>query len=168
MTLSIKRVYKVSMNDYSQTAASSPNPVFMLVFFAIYFVVALTLTIALWKVYRKAGKPGWAIFIPIYSFIVLLQIAKRPGWWVLLFFIPLINLVFIIIAYLDLAKAFGRSTLFGIIFIVLLSPIGFLILGFGKSQYVFAQTPTPKSPTPPQSPPPQETPPAQKPPDSIA
>ena len=90
----------------------------------------------MWKEYAKAGQPGWASIIPIYNMIVLLQIVRKPLWWIVMFFIPLVNLIFFILLYLELAKAFGKSGAFaaGLIF---LSPIFFPILGFGSAQYVF-------------------------------
>jgi hypothetical protein len=60
----------------------------------------------------------------------------RPGWWLILFFIPIVNLIIHLIVALNLAKSFKRSTAFGIFFLWLLPIIGFLVLGFGKSKYV--------------------------------
>lgn len=101
----------------------------------VMFAVGIAVLAALWRVYTKAGQPGWAVIIPIYNIYVLTKIVGRPGWWVLLYFIPLVNLVILIVLMLDLAKAFGKSTAFalGLIF---LSPIFILILGFGDARYV--------------------------------
>ena len=62
-----------------------------------------------WKVFTKAGQPGWAILIPFYNTYVLLKIVGRPGWWLVLMFIPLVNIVIAIIVAIDLAKSFGKS-----------------------------------------------------------
>lgn len=104
----------------------------MLVFLAILIVFI----VGFWKVYVKAGQPGWACLIPIYNIYVLLKIAGRPGWWVLLFLIPLVNLVMSLVLAIDVAKAFGRSTVFGVILLFLLGGIGYLVLGFGDDRYV--------------------------------
>jgi len=100
----------------------------------IYIVVFLIVIIGIWKVFTKAGKPGWAILIPIYNKIVMLQIAGRPIWWIFLFFIPIVNLVVAIIVSIDIAKAFGKGTGFGI-GLAFLPFIFYPILGYGDSKY---------------------------------
>jgi hypothetical protein len=102
----------------------------MLIPLAIFVVVV----IGLWKVFEKAGKPGWAAIIPIYHLIVLLEIVKRPIWWIVLFLIPVVQLFAFIVVGLELAKRFGKSQAFGI-GIALLPVIFIPILGFGKDQY---------------------------------
>lgn len=97
-------------------------------------IVAIIILIAMWKLYTKAGKPGWAAIIPIYNTIVLLQIVKRPIWWILLLLIPFVNIVVLIVLYYDLAKAFGKGIGFTLL-IILLPFIAYPVLGFGKSQY---------------------------------
>ncbi len=101
----------------------------------IGLVIGLIAVIAIWKVFTKAGKPGWASLIPIYNIIVLLEIAGRPLWWFILLLIPFVNFIILIIVMIDLAKSFGQGVGFGL-GLVLLSPIFFLILGFGSSRYV--------------------------------
>jgi hypothetical protein len=99
-------------------------------------VVGVLMIASMWKVYTKAGKPGWAAIIPIYNLVVLLQIVRKPMWWIVMFFIPMVNFIFLILLYIELAKSFGKGGGFaaGLIF---LSIIFFPILGFGSSQYVF-------------------------------
>ena len=79
--------------------------------FALAFAVVVI--IGWWKMFEKAGEPGWAAIIPIFNVIVLLKIAGRPVWWVVLYFIPLVNIVATIIVAIDIAKAFGQSAVFG-------------------------------------------------------
>ena len=99
-------------------------------------VVGILMIASLWKVYTKAGKPGWAAIIPIYNLVVLLQIVRKPLWWIVMFLIPIVNFIFLILLYIELAKAFGKSGGFaaGLIF---LGVIFFPILGFGSSQYAY-------------------------------
>ena len=107
------------------------SPLLPLVWLAIV-VLAIA---SLWKVFAKAGQPGWAAIVPIYNGYVLLKVAGRPGWWLLLFFIPLVNFIISIIVAIDVAKAFGKGTGFG----VGLAFLGFIfypILGFGDASYV--------------------------------
>lgn len=89
-----------------------------------------------WKTFEKAGQPGWAAIIPIYNIYILMEINGRPGWWVLLFFVPFINIVMPIIMGLDTAKSFGKDALYGILLLWIFMPIGFLILGFGDAEYI--------------------------------
>ena len=98
----------------------------------------LTLVLAIiggWKTFEKAGQPGWAILIPFYNAYILLKIAGRPGWWLVLYFIPLVNVVITIVVAIDVAKAFGQSTMFGFFLLFLFCGIGYLILGFGNYHY---------------------------------
>jgi Family of unknown function (DUF5684) len=101
----------------------------------IYLIIAVIVIASLWKVYTKAGKPGWAAIIPIYNLYVLLQIVGRPWWWLLLMLIPVVNFIIAIIVYIDLAKSFGKGVGFGI-GLLFLSFIFLPILGFGDAQYV--------------------------------
>lgn len=89
---------------------------------------------AMWKTFVKAGKPGWACIVPIYNTIVMLEIAGRPIWWIVLMFIPVVNFIVIIILMIDFAKSFGKGAGFGI-GLAFLSFIFFPILGFGSAQY---------------------------------
>jgi Family of unknown function (DUF5684) len=108
----------------------TPGRLGMLVWLAA-FVLAIA---GMWKVYAKAGKSGWASIVPIYHVIVLLEIAGKPLWWTILVFVPFANLVMLIIAWIEVAHRFGRSTGFGW-GLALLSPIFAPILGFGDARY---------------------------------
>jgi hypothetical protein len=94
----------------------------------------------IWKVFTKAGKPGWAALIPIYNLIVLLQVADKPIWWIILYLIPLVNIVIAIITLAAVSRNFGRGvgTTLGLIFLPM---IFYPILGFGSAQYVGTPTP---------------------------
>jgi hypothetical protein len=77
-------------------------------------LAVLVLSIAgMWKVFTKAGKPGWASIVPVYNIIILLEIAGKPLWWTIFVFIPFANLVVLIIVWIEVAHRFGRSTGFG-------------------------------------------------------
>ena len=105
-----------------------------IIFWLIYLAFIIFVIASVWKVFEKAGQPGWAAIIPFYNFYVILKIVGRPGWWLILLLIPLVNFVIAIIVYIDLAKSFGKSTGFGI-GLVFLGFIFFPILGFGDAQY---------------------------------
>lgn len=87
------------------------------------------------KVFIKAGKPAWAPFVPIYNTLVLIEIAKKPWWYLLLMLIPLVNFVIVIMVLHGVSKAFGKGALFTIFGLVLFPYVGFPMLAFGDSTY---------------------------------
>ncbi len=115
--------------EYS-TQGNPPSPVSMI----FGLLIALLLIVAMWKVFTKAGQPGWASIIPIYNLYIWCKIVGRPWWWILLMLIPFVNFIVCIILCIDLAKSFGKGVGFGI-GLALLGIIFFPILGFGSAQY---------------------------------
>ena len=101
----------------------------------ISLLIALVVIAGIWKTFEKAGKPGWAAIIPIYNIIVLLEIAGKPIWWIILFFVPCVNIIVSLLIFIAVAKAFGKSEVFGI-GLWLLGFIFFPILGFGDAKYI--------------------------------
>ncbi len=100
----------------------------------LYLAFVIFSIVGIWKVFTKAGHPGWASLIPFYNLYILLKIGGRPGWWLLLFFIPFVNLVIAIILAIDIARTFGKGTGFGL-GLAFLSVIFYPILGFGSATY---------------------------------
>lgn len=103
--------------------------------FALILVVIMI--VANWKIFTKAGKPGWASIVPFYNMYTLFEVAGMNGWMFLLLLVPIVNIVMAITVYINLAKAFGQSGAFAV-GLILLNPIFSLILAFGKAQYVGA------------------------------
>ena len=101
----------------------------------LFVLLVLILVFAgFWKVFVKAGKPGWAAIVPIYNLVVLVEISGKPMWYIVLFFIPCVNLVGAILVGIGVAEKFGKSAAFGV-GLGLLSPIFYPILGFSDAQY---------------------------------
>ena len=123
------------MNYSASVGGTQPmSPAMTMVFTIVWLAVAVLMIAAFWKIFLKAGQPGWAAIIPLYNVYVLLKVAGKPGWWLILFFIPLVDLIFLIIVYHAVSTAFGKGAGFtlGIIFF----PYIFLpILAFGKAVY---------------------------------
>jgi hypothetical protein len=90
---------------------------------------------AMWKVYEKAGQPGWAAIIPIYNLYIMCKIGGKSGWWVLLMCIPLVNLIFVIWLTNMISKSFGKDEGFTV-GLVLLGFVFYPILGFGDAKYL--------------------------------
>ncbi|MBP6880564.1 hypothetical protein KBC31_02965 [Candidatus Saccharibacteria bacterium] len=101
----------------------------------IALIIAIPMIIAMWKIFVKAGQPGWASIVPIYNSYVMVQIAGLPILWFILMLVPYVNGIAAIYVLYMLAKSFGKDAGFTAL-MVLLPFIGFPILGFGKAQYL--------------------------------
>ncbi len=98
-------------------------------------LIVLLMLVSMWVIFTKAGKPGWAVIIPIYNIIVLLQIVGKPWWWLLLMlFVPLGNLIWGIWTLNLLSKSFGKGVGFTI-GLLLLGIIFLPVLAFGGAKY---------------------------------
>lgn len=104
----------------------------------ISVVLAIFAVICLWKVFEKAGKPGWASIIPIYNAVVTLQIVGMSPWLLLLMLIPFANIIIAfvlnILVYVKLAGKFGKSGGFAV-GLIFLNIIFMAILAFGDAEY---------------------------------
>ena len=90
----------------------------------------------MYKIFQKAGRQdAWAAFIPIYNTIVLLEIVKKPIWWIILFCIPLVNIYAIWVTYDRLAKGFAKETPLYTILLLFLGFIFIPVLGLGSDTY---------------------------------
>ena len=105
------------------------------IFFVSYAAILVLMIISLWKIFTKAQKPGWAVLIPFYNILVLLEIVGKPWWWLLLMLIPFVNIVFAIWMVNLLSKSFGHGEGFTI-GLILLSVVFYPILGLGDSKYI--------------------------------
>ena len=113
-------------------------------FWIVWLAVMVFYIAAMWKVFVKAGQPGWAAIVPIYNCVVLLQIAGKPVWWILLLLIPFVNIVVAIMMWHAISTNFGKGVGFtlGLIF------LGFIfipILAWGSAEY---RGPTAGTPVP--------------------
>lgn len=113
-------------------------------FMIIWLAVLAVMVVSYWKIFVKAGREGWISIIPFYNTWTLAEIVGKPGWWgllPLLMVIPIINfiawipvmVVFVLIA-IELAKVFGKDSVFAIL-LILLPVVGFPILAFSDAKY---------------------------------
>ena len=126
------------MYDNYDAAYAAASAGVMLVYSIFVLVIAVLTLVAMWKIFVKAGKPGWACLIPFYNMYCMYDIAWGNGWLFLLTFIPCVGFVFAIIMLFKLAKAFGQGTGFGF-GLLFLNTIFVLILGFGTAEYIGPQ-----------------------------
>jgi len=120
------------MDEYEVSGAAAGIGAGMVIF---YLAIIVVLVIGMWKVFEKAGKPGWAAIIPIYNLIVLLEIVGKPMIWILWLIIPCVNIVFMIWLYNLVSKSFGKSEGFTV-GMVIFPYIFWPILGFGDARYL--------------------------------
>ncbi len=100
----------------------------------IQILLIILIIVSLWKIFEKAGKPGWAAIVPIYNLIVLLEIVGKPLWWIVLFLIPVVNIVFLIWVTNLLSKSFGKTEGFTV-GLILLGFVFYPMLAFGDATY---------------------------------
>ena len=104
------------------------------VYWLMYAIIVVLGIAGLWTTFSKADRPGWGAIIPIYNTYLMIKVAGRPGWWLILYFIPFVNIVILLIVALDIAKNFGHGSGFGVL-LWLFPFIMYLVLGFGSSEY---------------------------------
>ena len=122
-------VYQGMRNPNIWTA---PGIIVVLIWLAISVLVP---ALCLWRIFTKAGRPGWAAFVPIYNLVVLVKIAGKPAWWAALLAVPFVQwpVVFVMVI-IGLARSFGKGTGFGL-GLSLLSFIFFPVLAFSRARY---------------------------------
>jgi len=156
ITASYLSSYNYSIGG-SNTSGNHISGGLVAAYFIVVGLIAILLIVSLWKVFIKAGRPGWAAIIPVYNGWVFFEISGKPGWWILfslLGVIPIVGslpiVILALIAAIQLAKRFGKSTAFGVGLIWLFGFIGVPILAFGDAKYNVSQAPnntTPDQPT---------------------
>lgn len=133
--------YPSSYNNISAAAATTLIGALM-VWLIIILAIAIIQIIAMWKLFTKAGEKGWKSIIPIYNLVILFKISGLSPWLIFVYLaaiIPFIGWIApialnAVLAY-KLAKSFGKDAGWAV-GIYFLAPIFYMILAFGKSQYV--------------------------------
>jgi hypothetical protein len=107
----------------------------------IMLLICVAVIASVWRVFTKAGKPGWAAIVPIYNVLVMFEIAGMPAWNIILLFIPIANLYAAFKMSVGIAKAFGQGTGFGL-GLMFLGFVFWPVLGFGNAQYQGGHAPS--------------------------
>ncbi|WP_205771936.1 DUF5684 domain-containing protein [Mucilaginibacter terrenus] len=123
------------METYDSGSGGAIFAVMAAIFSIPMLIIWIISIVGMWKMYEKAGKPGWAAIIPIYNIIVLLEIIGKPLWWFLLLLVPCVNIIFAVWMINLLSKSFGQSEGFTI-GLLLLPFVFYPLLGFGNYRYV--------------------------------
>ena len=95
----------------------------------VIFIIA-----SMWRVFTKAGQPGWAVLIPIFNIYILCKVAGKPGWWVILMIIPVVGIIISILVSIGVAERFGKGAGYGI-GLAFLPFIFYPLLAFGDATY---------------------------------
>lgn len=144
----------------ADTAASLAGlGITMTILFVVFFVIAIPSLVVMWKLFTKAGRPGWAALVPIYNTYVLNDIAGTPIWYFLLTFVPTVGFIGTILIYMELAKKYSNATT---VWLSLFIPIVSLFMiknteyiggGMGQPQAAqgFGAQPQPQAPVAPQA-----------------
>jgi hypothetical protein len=104
-------------------------------FFIFVMAIAVFFIITYWKIFEKAGRPGWEVLIPIYNYFIMMKIIGKPWWWLLLMCIPVVNIVFLIMAVNMLSKSFGKDEGYTV-GLLLLGIVFYPLLAFGDAKYI--------------------------------
>lgn len=125
--------------NFAQESFTDGLQIFYALPFFIFLALIVLTVVAHWSIFTKAGESGWKSIVPILNIYTLVKIVGREWWWTILYFVPIVQIVAHIIISIDLAKAFGKSTAFGIIAVFIFNTVGYLILGLGDAKYVTKQ-----------------------------
>jgi hypothetical protein len=140
LTLPVILAQASESTDLGSPEVPQMNPVVGGVMGIIWLAVVILMIASLWKVFTKAGQPGWAAIIPIYNLYILCKVGGKSGWWVLLLLIPFVNFIIAIILCIAIAERFGKGAGFGV-GLAFLGFIFFPILAFGDARYQGAGAP---------------------------
>lgn len=131
MILQNLAAYDYVITDYKTTEVNTGLSMGMILFGLVFIVVMIA---AMWRMFTKAGRPGWAAIIPIYGTLQLIWTAGKPWWWLLLLCIPFLNIIFLIVLFYNLAKAFGKGVGYTLL-LIFIPIIGYPMLAWGNATY---------------------------------
>ncbi len=120
------------VTDTSSTVSSGLPIMIIIIELLIFIPFIVLMVVSLWRIFKKSGKPGWAALVPIYSDITMMEVIGRPGWWFLVYMVPILGLYVAILDKIILAKCFGKDGGFAV-GLILLPIVFFPILAFGKT-----------------------------------
>lgn len=98
----------------------------------IFLPITILRVIGLWKLFEKAGRPGWEAVIPVYSIYIMIKLSGRPSWWIIWYFIPVINIIMLIGIRIDFIKGYGKYTFLEHAGAVILAFVMFPVWGYDK------------------------------------
>jgi hypothetical protein len=130
--MNLENLLVLAQNGDDAAAAAAAGAAIIILL--VELVLIGIMIVGLWTTFTKAGKPGWAAIIPIYNVIILLEIAGKPLWWIVLCLLPCVNVIAMLLISIDVAKSFRKGAGFGV-GLAFLPFIFYPILGFGSAKY---------------------------------
>jgi len=115
--------------------SNSANAALSLPVILVALALSVLMIVAVWKVFTKAGEPGWASLVPFYNTYVEFRMAGFNPWLFLLLLVPVVNVVLALIVSYKIGEAFGKDVLFNVLWMVLFPFVGWLVLAFGDARY---------------------------------
>ncbi len=120
--------------EMAESAAAGGIGIAMILYYVVILAVVVLMIVSYWKIFEKAGKPGWAAIVPIYNVIVMVEIIGKPIVWVLLLLcVPCVGPA---LYAMELAERFGKDRNYGLIWLFLLGVYGIPKLAFGDDKYI--------------------------------
>ena len=114
--------------------------------FIFFLIIQFVHGIGTWKLYKLCGYKSFFAFIPIYNAVILMKIIKRPWWWVILLFIPIINLLIIPVIWVETVRSFGKDKFIDIFLVLLSFGLYIYSINYSKnSDYVVDRDISPKT-----------------------
>jgi signal peptidase I len=106
----------------------------------IIIIGLIAFSAGLYKLFEKAGYPGWAALVPIYNFYIWLKIIGRPAWWLALLFVPILNIFILAYMLIEMANSFGKHGFFEQTFAMIAPYLYFPYLGFSPGGNAYANS----------------------------
>lgn len=120
---------------YDSTMESTVTTAAVYIYLILSLLITAAIIVGIWKMFEKAGEGGWKSLIPFYNMYILYKISWGNGLLFLLLFLPIIDIVMIIVTPFKTAKAYGLHPLYGV-GLLLLPVIFYPVIGLGSSRYI--------------------------------
>jgi len=101
--------------------------------FIFFLLIQVVHFLGTWKLYQRAGRKAWEAAIPVYNAVVLMKIINRPWWWVVLMFIPIVNLIIIPVIWVETIRSFGRNSTIDTVAVILTLGLYIYYINYGTS-----------------------------------
>ncbi len=132
----ISQLSQVTYNSSSSESLPAGFWILFGLFYLFLFICCVISLIGMWLFFKKAGRPGWESIVPVYNMMVMAELAGKPQWWGLGYFISPLNMVVAILFGIEIARRFGRSTTFGAVALGIFPMVGYFMIGLGKDTYI--------------------------------
>ena len=114
-----KFIFVEAIMDQQNAAMAGAMGIFAVVYFVFLIAVYVYFALALSTIATKTNTPNaWMAWIPIVNIILMCAVAKKPAWWIVLFLIPIVNIIIMILLWIGIAEARNKPSWIGILMLV--------------------------------------------------